>query len=114
LAGVQVHFIVELPVAFGELNETVGLRVGKWAKKHSVNNGEDGAVRTNAESKCQDGDYGEGSRLGENAQAVSNVLEKMGHLITAEEHETNTWSLSRSESLTEQFPLNTNSSRSAT
>ena len=59
---------------------------GQKAQQDLIDQGEDGGVRTNPQGQGQDGDDGEGRRLGERAEGEADVVSETRHVQDTGEH----------------------------
>ena len=77
--GISERSLVEPGHFFIDGDELAGLRVGQRIEQHAVDYRKERSVGADAERERQNGDGGEGRRLGEQAECVTQVLEESVH-----------------------------------
>ena len=89
IAKIRVHGVGQfiLPVirsvvisAAPKLDQLFGIFHGQEAQQHLIDQGEDGSIRANPQGQGQDGDDGEGRRLGERAEGEADVVSETRHV----------------------------------
>jgi len=68
--GVAAPVAAVVAAAHGEKDELLGFLDGEKAQKDLVEEGEDGGVRADAQSQCEDGDGSEAGSAGKGAESI--------------------------------------------